>query len=85
MRVIKLVADRQRERRASSRRERSQPVAGGGPLARRTRAGCRSATGRCGASALVVAVMLFYVILTPSGSGSAWLAWLAEFRARRRR
>ena len=34
---------------------------------------------------LVGAVMLFYVILTPVWIGLRGLAWLAEFRARRRR
>ncbi len=34
---------------------------------------------------LGVAVMLFYVILTPIWIGLRGLAWLAEFRARRRR
>lgn len=34
---------------------------------------------------LVVAVTLFYVILTPVWIGLRGLAWLAEFRARRRR
>jgi len=35
--------------------------------------------------ALVAAVTLFYVILTPVWIGLRGLAWLAEFRARRRR
>lgn len=34
---------------------------------------------------LAVAVVLFYVILTPIWLGLRWLAWIAEFRARRRR
>ena len=34
---------------------------------------------------LVGAVMLFYVILTPLWIGLRGLAWLAEFKARRRR
>lgn len=34
---------------------------------------------------LVIAVTLFYVILTPVWIGLRGLAWLAEFRARRRR
>jgi hypothetical protein len=34
---------------------------------------------------LVVAVTLFYVILTPVWIGLRALAWLAEFRARRQR
>jgi hypothetical protein len=34
---------------------------------------------------LGVAVVLFYVILTPIWLGLRWLAWAAEFRARRRR
>ena len=34
---------------------------------------------------LVIAVALFYVILTPVWIGLRGLAWLAEFRARRRR
>jgi hypothetical protein len=32
-----------------------------------------------------VAIVLFYVVLTPVWLGLRWLAWLAEFRARRRR
>ena len=36
-------------------------------------------------SLLAVAVVLFYVVLTPVWLGLRWLAWLAEFRARRRR
>ena len=31
------------------------------------------------------AVVLFYVVLTPLWLGLRWLAWVAEFRARRRR
>ena len=34
---------------------------------------------------LGVAVMLFYVILTPLWIGLRAIAWLAEFRARRQR
>ena len=34
---------------------------------------------------LAVAVLLFYVILTPIWIGLRALAWLAEFRARRQR
>ena len=34
---------------------------------------------------LGVAVVLFYVVLTPIWLGLRWLAWVAEFRARRRR
>ena len=34
---------------------------------------------------LVVAVTLFYVILTPVWIGLRVLAWLAEFKARRQR
>ena len=34
---------------------------------------------------LVVAVTLFYVILTPVWIGLRALAWLAEFKARRKR
>jgi hypothetical protein len=34
---------------------------------------------------LGIAVVLFYVILTPFWLGLRWLAWTAEFRARRRR
>jgi hypothetical protein len=37
------------------------------------------------AGGLAVAVTLFYVILTPVWIGLRALAWLAEFRARRRR
>ncbi len=33
---------------------------------------------------LVVALVLFYVLLTPVWMGWRGLAWLAEFRARRR-
>ena len=36
-------------------------------------------------SLLAVAVVLFYVVLTPVWLGLRWLAWTAEFRARRRR
>ena len=36
-------------------------------------------------SLLGVAVVLFYVVLTPVWLGLRWLAWSAEFRARRRR
>ena len=34
---------------------------------------------------LVVALVVFYVLLTPFWIGLRGLAWLAEFRARRRR
>jgi hypothetical protein len=37
------------------------------------------------AGGLAVAVTLFYVILTPVWIGLRALAWLAEFKARRRR
>jgi hypothetical protein len=36
-------------------------------------------------SMLVVADVLFYVVLTPIWMGLRAVAWLAEFRARRRR
>jgi hypothetical protein len=36
-------------------------------------------------SLLGIAVVLFYVVLTPFWLGLRWLAWIAEFRARRRR
>jgi hypothetical protein len=36
-------------------------------------------------SMIVVADVLFYVVLTPIWIGLRALAWLAEFRARRRR
>jgi hypothetical protein len=36
-------------------------------------------------SILVVADVLFYVVLTPIWMGLRAVAWLAEFRARRRR
>jgi hypothetical protein len=36
-------------------------------------------------AALVVADLLFYVLLTPIWLGLRALAWVAEFRARRRR
>jgi hypothetical protein len=36
-------------------------------------------------SMLVVADILFYVLLTPIWMGLRAVAWLAEFRARRRR
>jgi hypothetical protein len=36
-------------------------------------------------SLLGVAVLLFYVVLTPVWLGLRWLAWAAEFRARHRR
>ena len=35
--------------------------------------------------ALAVAMVIFYVLLTPLWMGLRALAWLAEFRARRRR
>ena len=34
---------------------------------------------------LIFAVILFYVVLTPIWMGLRAVAWLAEFRARRRR
>ena len=83
MRVIKLVADRQRERRASPH-ERPEPLAGRGPLARREGLGAAPLLGDVVRSALGVAVVLFYVILTPVWIGLRALAWVAEFRARRR-
>lgn len=36
-------------------------------------------------AALGVAMVLFYVVLTPVWLGLRWAAWVAEFRARRRR
>jgi hypothetical protein len=36
-------------------------------------------------SILALALVLFYVLLTPLWLGIRGLAWLAEFRARRRR
>jgi hypothetical protein len=36
-------------------------------------------------SILALALILFYVLLTPLWLGIRGLAWLAEFRARRRR
>lgn len=36
-------------------------------------------------AALGAAMVLFYVILTPVWLGLRWAAWVAEFRARRRR
>jgi hypothetical protein len=36
-------------------------------------------------SILAVALVVFYVLLTPIWLGLRGLAWLAEFRARRRR
>lgn len=36
-------------------------------------------------SFLVLALVLFYVLLTPLWLGIRGLAWLAEFRSRRRR
>jgi hypothetical protein len=36
-------------------------------------------------SLLGIADVLFYVVLTPFWIGLRWLAWIAEFRARRRR
>jgi hypothetical protein len=36
-------------------------------------------------SLLVVALGIFYVVLTPIWMGLRGLAWLAEFRARRRK
>ncbi|HEU5280203.1 MAG TPA: hypothetical protein VFU26_15040 [Gaiellaceae bacterium] len=36
-------------------------------------------------SLLVVALGMFYVVLTPIWMGLRGLAWLAEFRARRRK
>ncbi len=35
--------------------------------------------------ALAAGMLIFYVLLTPIWIGLRWLAWLAEFRARRRR
>jgi len=37
------------------------------------------------AAAIAIAVIVFYVILTPVWLGLRAVAWLAEFRARRRR
>ena len=34
---------------------------------------------------LAVALPVFYVLLTPIWVGLRWAAWIAEFRARRRR
>jgi hypothetical protein len=34
---------------------------------------------------LAIALVLFYIVLTPVWLGLRGLAWLAEFRARRRR
>jgi hypothetical protein len=34
--------------------------------------------------ALGVAVVIFYVLLTPIWLGLRWAAWIAEYRARRR-
>jgi hypothetical protein len=34
---------------------------------------------------LAAGMLMFYVILTPLWLGLRWAAWLAEFRARRRR
>jgi len=34
---------------------------------------------------LAAAMLLFYVVLTPFWLGLRWAAWIAEFRARRRR
>ena len=36
-------------------------------------------------SLLALGLVLFYVVLTPIWLGLRWLAWIAEFRARRRR
>jgi hypothetical protein len=36
-------------------------------------------------AALGFAMVLFYVVLTPIWLGLRWAAWVAEFRARRRR
>jgi hypothetical protein len=35
--------------------------------------------------ALAIGIVLFYVLLTPFWQGLRILAWIAEFRARRRR
>ena len=35
-------------------------------------------------AALLFADLLFYVLITPIWIGLRWLAWIAEFRARRR-
>ena len=67
--------------------------AGRGPAARRSGAGPREDRSRrcpCGAGPiwwgfLGVALVVFYVLLTPLWLGLRGLAWLAEFRARRRR
>jgi hypothetical protein len=32
-----------------------------------------------------IGIFIFYVLLTPIWIGLRWLAWIAEFRARRRR
>jgi hypothetical protein len=34
---------------------------------------------------LAIGMFLFYVLLTPLWLGLRWAAWIAEFRARRRR
>ena len=34
---------------------------------------------------LVLGILIFYVLLTPIWIGLHWAAWIAEFRARRRR
>ena len=45
----------------------------------------RSATGPLWWTLIVVADIVFYVLLTPIWIGLRVVAWLAEFRARRRR
>ena len=81
MRVIKLVADRQRERRRA-RRERPEPLAGRGPLARE-KGWVPLRYWAMWFFGLGVAVVLFYVILTPIWLGLRAAAWVAEFKARR--
>jgi len=36
-------------------------------------------------AALGLGLLIFYVLLTPIWIGLRWAAWIAEFRARRRR
>jgi hypothetical protein len=36
-------------------------------------------------ASLGLALIIFYVLLTPIWVGLRWAAWIAEFRARRRR
>ena len=82
MRVIKLVADRQRERRACRVSGRSLWRAQGRSIDDKGWVPLRYWS--MWSFGLGMAVPLFYVILTPIWIGLRVAAWVAEFRARRR-